>query len=405
MSMQSATGSGPLSGITVLDLGRFVAGPVTATLLAEFGARVIKVERPGVGDELRRLGPILPGGSTWWLVEGRNKECVTLNLSHPRGRDIFLHHLLPMADVVIENFRPGTLEEWELGYEDMAQENASVILLRTSGYGQHGPYRLLPGLNTAGEALGGLRYIVGEPGHPPSRPGISLADYTAGFTGTIGVLVALLERNRQGGSARGQWIDNTLYEAVMRIMEWTFVAYDQLGMVRERIGAGSAGTVPARAFLSRDNRWVGVAASGETLFRRLMRAIGREELGEDERFCDNERRIRNRVELDGVIEEWTAARDASEIVSVLRVAGVPVNLVYSAQDVFEDPHISERQSIVRVPDERFGAVAMQNVVPRLSRTPGGVRWPGRALGADNERIYGTWFAAEEMADLAAQGVI
>lgn len=396
---------GPLSGVTVLDLGRFVAGPVTATLLAEFGARVIKVERPGVGDELRRLGPILPGGSSWWLVEGRNKECVTLNLSNPRGREIFLRHLLPMADVVIENFRPGTLEGWGLGYEEMAQLNAGVILLRTSGYGQYGPYRLLPGLNTAGEALGGLRYIVGEPGQPPSRPGISLADYTAGFTGTIGVLVALLERDRQGGPPRGQWIDNTLYEAVMRLMEWTFVAYDQLGMVRERIGAGSAGTVPARAFLSRDNRWVGIAASGETLFRRLMRAIGREELGEDERFRDNERRIRNRAEIDAIIEEWAGARDHSEIVGVLRAAGVPVNLVYSARDVFEDQHIAERQSIVRVPDDRFGEIAMQNVVPRLSRTPGAVRWPGRALGADNTQIYSAWFSEVELSDLATQGVI
>lgn len=403
--MTPAQSDGPLSGITVLDLGRFVAGPVSATLLAEFGARVIKVERPKVGDELRRLGPLLPEGSSWWLVEGRNKECVTLNLSHPRGREIFLRHLVPMVDVVVENFRPGTLENWGLGYDAMASANERLILLRTSGYGQHGPYRLLPGLNTAGEALGGLRYIVGEPGLPPSRPGISLADYTAAFTGTMGVLVALLERDRPGGSSRGQWIDNTLYEAVMRLMEWTFVAYDRLGMVRERIGAGSAGTVPARAYLSRDSRWVGIAASGDTLFRRLMRAIGRPDLGEDERFLDNERRIRNRVEIDGIIEEWAAARDASEIVEVLRASGVPVNLVYSAEDVFADLHIQERESIVRVADSSGIVTAMQNVVPKLSRTPGGVRWPGRSLGEDNDRIYGTWFDSDELTELAAEGVI
>lgn len=403
MSEQEAPG--PLEGITVIDLGRFVAGPVSATLLAEFGARVIKVERPRVGDELRQLGPMLPEGSSWWLVEGRNKECITLNLSDPRGREIFLDHLLPMADVVIENFRPGTLEGWRLGYEVMERVNPCVILLRTSGYGQYGPYRMLPGLNTAGEALGGLRYIVGEPGRPPSRPGISLADYTASLTGAIGVLVALLDRDRSGGSGKGQWIDNTLYEAVMRIMEWTFVAYDRLGVVRERVGAGSAGTVPARAFLSRDNRWVGIAASGETLFRRLMSAIDRPDLREDERFKDNARRIRNRAEIDGILEEWASERDASQIVETLRAAQVPVNMVYSAKDVFEDPHVQERASIVRVADDAGVVSAMQNAVPRLSRTPGAVRWPGRALGADNERIYGQWFVPAEISELAREGVI
>ncbi len=338
----STAGAGPLSGITVVDLGRFVAGPVTASLLSDFGARVIKVERPVEGDEIRRLGPLLPQGSAWWAVEGRNKECITLNLSRPKAREIFLERLLPMADVLVENFRPGTLEQWDLGYDVMAQRNPRLILLRTSGYGQHGPYRMLPGLNTAGEALGGLRYIVGEPDRPPARPGISLADYSAAFTGAIGVLVALYERDGARPSGRGQAIDNTLYEAVMRIMEWTFAAYDRLRLVRERVGAGSYGTVPARAYLSGDSKWVGIAASGEPLFRRLAAAIGQPGLVDDERFATNERRMRNREAIDAIVAAWAEARTAAEIVQSLQAAAVPVNLVYSAADVFEDPHVAAR---------------------------------------------------------------
>jgi formyl-CoA transferase len=397
--------AGPLAGVTVVDLGRFVAGPVTASLLSDFGARVIKVERPGAGDEIRHLGPLLPDGSAWWLVEGRNKECITLNLARPRGREIFLDHLLPMADVVVENFRPGTLEHWNLGYDVIAERNPRAILLRTSGYGQDGPYRLLPGLNTAGEALGGLRYIVGEPDRPPARPGISLADYSAAFTGAIGVLVALYERDRQGGSGLGQTVDNTLYEAVMRIMEWTFAAYDRLGLVRERVGAGSFGTVPARAYLSRDGKWVGIAASGEPLFRRLAAAIGRPELVEDERFSTNERRMANRAAIDGILEAWAEARPASEIVRLLQEAAVPVNLVYSAADVFEDRHVAARQSLVPVPDGEGRPVRMQNVTPRLSRTPGRLRWAGRSVGADNARIYGAWLTPDEQEALRRDGVI
>lgn len=403
--MIAGADAGPLSGITVIDLGRFVAGPVTASLLSDFGARVIKVERPGEGDEIRRLGPLLPRGSAWWAVEGRNKECITLNLSRPRGREIFLEHLLPIADVVVENFRPGTLEQWRLGYDEMERHNPAVILLRTSGYGQNGPYRLLPGLNTAGEALGGLRYIVGEPDRAPARPGISLADYSAAFTGAIGVLVALHERDARHGSGRGQVIDNTLYEAVMRVMEWTFVAYDRLGLVRERVGAGSYGTVPARAYLSGDGKWVGIAASGEPLFRRLAKAIGQPGLPEDPRFATNERRMQNRTAIDDIVAAWVEARTAAETVRVLQAAEVPVNMVYSAADVFEDPHVCARASLVTVPDGADGQVRMQNVAPRLGRTPGRVRWAGRALGADNEDVYGAWFSADERDALRRDGII
>lgn len=395
---------GPLAGITVFDIGRFVAGPVTATVLGEFGARVVKFERPRSGDELRALGPPIADGSAWWALEGRNKENVTLDLGQPDGRDLF-RSLVRHADVVVENFRPGTLERWGLDYTNLTATNPQLILLRTSGYGSSGPYRLLPGLNTAGEALGGLRYIMGEPGEPPTRPGVALADYTAAMLGAVGVLVALYERDRPGGSKRGQWIDNTLYEAVMRIMEWTFVAYDQNGVVRERIGAGSAGTVPARAYLSRDQRWVGISAASDDLFRRLADAMRRPELGSDRRFATNQDRVAHRREIDRLIEDWAATLDAKQIVETLRAAQVPVNEVCSVADIFDDPHVAARRSLVTTQLSDGRPVVMQGVVPRLSRTPGEVRWAGRPLGADTRKVFGEWVTTETIDDLEQRGII
>jgi formyl-CoA transferase len=377
--------NGPLSGLTVFDIGRFVAGPVTATILGEFGARVIKFEKLPKGDEIRQLGPAIEEGSAWWAVEGRNKETVTLDLSEEKGQELF-KRLVPKADVVVENFRPGRLEAWGLGYETLAGLNSRLILLRTSGYGQSGPYRLFPGLNTAGEALGGLRYIMGDPDRPPTRPGIALADYTAAFMGAVGVLISLYERDRLGGSGRGQWIDNTLYESVMRLMEWTFVAYHQSGTVRERIGAGSAGTVPARAYQSKDSKWVGVAAAGDQLFARLAAAIGRADLARDERFATNTARVANRTEIDKIIGEWVAKYDAAQVVKTLREAQVPTNPVCSVADIFVDEHISERESLIHTKLPSGRDVMMQTVVPRLSRTPGGIRWAGRPLGSDTHSV-------------------
>lgn len=402
--MMDERGTGPLSNLTVIDLGRFVAGPVTATILGDFGARIIKVEKPHQGDELRELGPRIEGGSAWWALEGRNKENITLDLSQPKGQEA-LKRMVADADVVVENFRPGTLEKWNLDYDQLSEINPRVILIRTSGYGQSGPYRMFPATNTAGEALGGLRYIVGDPDAPPTRPGIALADYAAAMTGAIGVLVALYERDRGGGSGSGQWIDNTLFESIMRIMEWTFVAYDQVGIVRERIGAGSAGTVPARAYLSRDRKWVGVAAASDVLFGRLCVAIGLPQLAHDVRFQNNEMRVENRVELDAIIESWASLNDAAAVVNALQEQGVPVNQILSAEDIFQNAHIAARGSLVQtvLPDGR--AVTMQGVFPRLSRTPGAARWAGRALGSDTQSVLSEWFSNDELADLANSGII
>jgi crotonobetainyl-CoA:carnitine CoA-transferase CaiB-like acyl-CoA transferase len=402
--MTNGESSGPLHGLTVVDLGRFVAGPVTATILGDFGARVIKVEKPGDGDELRELGPRIEGGSAWWALEGRNKENITLDLSQPQGQEV-LKRMIVDADVVVENFRPGTLERWNLDYDELSRINPRLILIRTSGYGQSGPYRMFPATNTAGEALGGLRYIVGDPGAPPTRPGIALADYAAALTGAIGVLVALYERDRGGGSDTGQWIDNTLFESIMRIMEWTFVAYDQSGIVRERIGAGSAGTVPARAYMSRDGKWVGVAAASDVLFRRLCIAIGNSAIADDARFRTNELRVANRVELDKLIESWANANDVTDIVDALQEQGVPVNQILSVEDIFQNPHVAERESLVQteLPDGR--SVTMQGVVPLLSRTPGATRWAGRSLGSDTTSVLSEWFTSDELEALTSGGII
>jgi crotonobetainyl-CoA:carnitine CoA-transferase CaiB-like acyl-CoA transferase len=366
--------NGPLAGIRVIDAGRFVGGPITATILAEFGAQVIKVERPGAGDDLRRLGPIVDGRSLWWSVEGRNKLSITLDLGKPRGQEL-LKELAAQADVLIENFRPGTLEKWGLAPESLRAVNPGLIILRTSGYGQTGPYKHLPAFNTAAEAMGGLRYLVGEPDRPPARPGIALGDYAGAVFGAIGVLVALYERDARG-SGQGQVIDNALYEAVMRLLEWTVAAHDALGTVRERVGAGSAGTAPARAYLAKDGRWVGISAATDAIFRKLTAAMGVPEMGTDPRFVTNWDRIANITALNDAIEAWVVARDADEVIRVLLEAGVPVNLVYTAKDLFQDEHILARESIVRVPDPQFGELGMQNVVPRLERTPGKVQRGG-----------------------------
>ncbi len=396
---------GPLHGLTIFDVGRFVAGPVSATILGEFGARVIKFEKPGRGDELRHLGPALHSdASAWWALEGRNKELVGLDLGHEAGQAAF-KGMVAHADVLVENFRPGTLERWGLDFETLSGINPRLILLRTSGYGQFGPYRLLPGLNTAGEALGGLRYIVGFPDRPPSRPGVAIADYTAALMGAIGVLIALYERDAREGSGRGQWIDNTLYEAVMRIMEWTFVAYDQRGIVRERVGAESAGTVPARAYLSKDEHWVGIAAAGDKLFGQLATAIGEPSLATDERFLTNAARISHRGELDEILERWAAEHEADKIVSTLQAGGVPANLVYSVAEIFQDPHVAERASLVPVPGEDGQSIIMQAVVPRLSRTPGRDQWAGRRQGSDTASVFSDWLDAETIESLHQAGVI
>lgn len=400
-----ARAAGPLAGITVLDLGRFVAGPVAATILGEFGARVIKVEKPVVGDDLRRLGWSKDGNSLWWSVEGRNKDSITLDLSKPAGRAILLR-LVDHADVVVENFRAGTLERWGMGWDELTARNERLILLRTSGYGQTGPYSQRAAFNTAVESLGGLRYIMGESDRPPARPGIALGDYSGALTGVIGVLLALYSRDGSG-DGRGQWIDNALYESVMRITEYTIPAVHHLGRVRERIGSESVGTVPARAFQCSDGIWVGLSAANDQMFGRLAHAMQMPDLIVDPRSATNAVRIQNSAWLHGVIEDWVSARPSAEVLKLLDKAEVSISEVLSADRLIQDPHVLARQSVVEVEDPLLGTTLMQNVAPRLSRTPGHINHAGPVLGSSNEDIYSGLLnlTDDELDELRNTGVI
>jgi formyl-CoA transferase len=368
----------------VIDMGHFVAGPVAATFLADFGADVVKIEMPLRGDELRRIGWTKDGHSLWWSVEARNKRSITLDLRSEKGRDLLLR-LADTADVIVESFQPGTLESWGLGWDVLHSRNRRLILLRTSGFGQTGPYRHLPAFNTTIESMGGLRYLVGDPDGPPARPGIALGDYTGAMIGAYGVMVALYERDA-AGDGTGQWIDNALYEDALRLTEYTLPAYQHLGRVRERTGAGSAGTAPARAFRAADGRWVGLAAAGDHIFKRLCAAMLMPELATDDRFASNAARLVHSDELDAIIEAWASAHDTSAMMRMLQAAEVPAFPVYSAKDIVEDPHIRERRAVVDVPDPTLGHSIMPGVVPRLSRTPGDVRTAGPTLGSHNDEI-------------------
>ena len=396
---------GPLAGIRVIDLGHFVAGPVTATLLGEFGADVIKVERRGAGDGLRRLGWLKDGESLWWSVEARNKRSITLDISQPAGLDLLLR-LIDTADVLVENLRPGALARRGLTREALEERNPRLIFLQTSGYGQTGPYAGLPAFNTAVESLGGLRYLVGEPDRPPARPGIAFGDYAGALFGTIGVLLALYERDG-AGSGRGQGVDNALYEAVMRLTEYTISGFDQLGRVRERVGGGSVGTVPARSYRCADGLWVGISAASDAMYVRLCETIGRPELIDDPRLCTNSVRIENRELIDGAIEAWAAERAARDAVAELRAAAVSVSLVHTAATLVEDEHVRAREAVIAVDDQRFGPLRMQGVVPRLTRTPGGVRRSAPAQGEHNREIYCGELGLDEaeFERLEADGVI
>lgn len=397
--------TGPLAGIRVLDVGWFIAGPVAATILGEFGADVIKVERPGRGDDLRHLGWLADGNSLWWSVEARNKRSITLNLAHPKGQAI-LGRLIRSADVLVENFTPGTMEKWGLGWDAVSAMNSRLIMLRTSGFGQTGPYSRVAAFNTAVESLGGLRYIMGEPDRPPARPGIALGDYTGALLGTIGVLLALFERDA-AGSGQGQWIDNALHEAVLRITEYTIPGYQHLGRIRERVGGGSVGTVPARAFLGADGVWVGISAANDAMFGRLCNSMDHPEWAQDERFRTNAARIQHRDDVHALIERWCSERPSGEIVEVLQRAEVSAIEVMTSKALVADPHIQARQSVVEVPDPVFGRTLMQGVAPRLARTPGRVRHAGPVLGADNEAIYSgeLGISPPELDALRAEGVI
>lgn len=395
----------PLAGVRVIEMGVLLAGPFCGQLLADFGAEVIKVEAPGVGDPMRAWGQHRKDGrSLWWPVIARNKKSITLNLREPEGQEI-ARRLIATADILVENFRPGTLERWGLGWDRLSEINPKLIMVRVSGYGQTGPYSQRAGFGVIGEAMGGLRNVTGYPDRPPTRVGISIGDSLAATFGALGALVALHHRDVNGG--RGQVVDVGIYEAILAMMESTIPEYALTGYIRGRTGSTIPGVAPSNIYPTRDGDYVLIAGNADNVFRRLSEAIGHPEWPDDPRFATHQARGEHMEELDGMIADWTRQRSAEEILATMHEAGVPAGKVYTAKDMLEDPQFAARENIVWVEDPEIGPIPMQNVVPRLSETPGAVRSTGPALGQHNAEIYGDLFgiSPEEQASLRERGVI
>jgi crotonobetainyl-CoA:carnitine CoA-transferase CaiB-like acyl-CoA transferase len=394
----------PLEGIRVLDLGTRIAAPFAATLLADFGAEVIKVELPGSGDFMRNIGPFADGYSLWWAVEGRNKKSITLDLRKPRGQEV-LKRLVAVSDVAVENFQPGTLEQWGLGYEVLREINPSLILARVSVYGQTGPYRDRPGLDRIGIGFGGLLYITGYPDRPPVRPGVIISDYLTGVFNAFAVMMALYHRDLH--AAAGQSIDLALYESVFRILEHTVTAYDRLGVVREREGNRLRNSAPLDNWETQDGEFVCIVAAGDGLFPRLAAAMEREDLLRDPRFSSLEARVAHADEINAIVGQWVKRHSAAEVERILVAARVPVTRAYSIADIARDPHFAARNDIVSVDDPTIGQLRMQAAYPRLSDTPGSIRRGAPKLGEHNQEVFGALLGMsdEEIATLRGAGII
>lgn len=395
---------GPLRGIRVIELGQLIAGPYCGQMLADFGAEVIKIEPPKIGDAMRQWGRSDADGETvWWSVIARGKRSVTLDLRRPEGQEV-LRSLVAEADVLVENFRPGTLERWGLGPETLSEINPRLIMARISGFGQDGPYAQRAGFASVCEAIGGLRHISGYPDRPPVRVGLSLGDTMAGVNAFIGVLLALQHRQRSG---RGQVVDSTIYESILGLTEALVAEYDAMGHVRERNGSSLPGIAPSNAYPSADGRDVIIGANQDSVFQRLCEVMGTPDLAREPRFETHRARGENAEALDEIIAQWSRTLPADTLIERLAETGVPVGLAYTAADMLRDPHFAARESIVRVPDEKRGTLAMPNVFPRLSETPGTVRGPGPKLGADTEAVLRErlGFDQSQIAALQADGVI
>ncbi|CAA9588855.1 MAG: L-carnitine dehydratase/bile acid-inducible protein F [uncultured Thermomicrobiales bacterium] len=402
-----AGGEQPLAGLRVLELGTLIAGPFATRLMAEFGARVIKVEAPGAADPLRTWRYVDPrtGTSIWWAVQARNKHLVTLDLKHPDGLAL-AKRLAAECDIIVENFRPGLLERLGLGWETLHALNPRLILVRVSGYGQTGPARDKPGFGSVGESLGGLRYVTGEPERPPVRPGISLGDSLAALYAVVGALIAVYARDVRG-TGEGQIVDVALYEAVFSMMESMLPEYDLAGLVRERTGSALPGIAPSNTYRTGDEGYVVIGGNSDPIFRRLMAAIGQPALADNPRYRSNADRAAHAAELDTLIEDWTSERPAQEIVALLDGANVPVGLIYSVADIVDEPQYRAREMILDAEIAGIGTVKMPGLVPKLSATPGRVAWYGGEPGSHNREIYQGLLGIddEEFARLAREGVI
>jgi formyl-CoA transferase len=395
------TAAGPLAGLKVLEMGQLIAGPFAAKTLADFGAEVVKIEPPGAGDPLRNWRLLKNGTSVWWQVQSRNKRSVALDLRKPEGQEI-ARQLAAEADVLIENFRPGALEGWGLGPEQLLEANPRLIVLRISGYGQTGPYRDRPGFGVVGEAMGGLRHLTAEPGRVPVRVGVSMGDTLAALHGVIGILLSLQERQRSG---RGQVVDVALYEAVFNCMESLLPEYSAFGAVRGPGGSALPGIAPSNAYLCRDG-YALVAGNGDSIFKRLMAAIARDDLGADPALADNAGRVERVAEIDAAIGAWTLGRSVDEVLQALDTAAVPAGRIYTVADIAADPHYAARGMLQQVRLDDGDTPTVPGVVPKLSRTPGGHRRNAPRIGQDTDSVMRELGLSEEqIAGLKSRGVI
>ena len=394
---------GALEGLKVVEMGQLIAGPFAGKTLGEFGADVIKIEAPDGGDPLRNWRLIKDGTSVWWQVQSRNKRSIAIDLRSDEGQAI-AKQLIAQADVLIENFRPGTLEGWGMGYDELAKTNPGLIMLRISGYGQTGPYRDLPGFGSIGEAMGGLRHLTGESGRVPVRCGISIGDTLAALHGVIGVLTALHHRN--AGDGKGQVVDVALHEAVFNVMESLVPEYSAFGVVREPAGSALPGIAPSNAYRCSDGAVVLIAGNGDSIFKRLMLEIGRDDLANDPALADNAGRVKGVEALDRAIEAWTLQRPAADVVAVLGKARVPAGLAYTAKDIVEDPHYRSRNMILEQQTRDGYTVAVPGIVPKLLGTPGSVRSSAPHLGDDTDEVLEeVGFSAQDIKALRERKVV
>ena len=395
----------PLEGVRVIDVSTFISGPFATTQLAEFGAEVIKLELPVVGDPLRKFGTVTPNGDTLpWLSECRNKKSATLDLRKPEGAEL-LKRMCADADILVENFQPGTMEKWGIGWDVLHAINPRLIMVRISGYGQTGPYSGRPGFGRIGNAFGGLSYLAGYPDRPPVTPGsATIPDYLSGIYGAMGAMLAMEARRKTG---RGQVVDIGLYEPVFRILDELAPAFHHKGYVRERMGPGTVNVVPHSHYPTKDNRWIAIACTSDKIFARLAAAMGASALGGDGKWGTIRQREAARAEVDAYVGAWTSSLTRDELLQTCEEEQVPCGPVYAIDEIFEDPHYKARGNILMMQDPRIGELAIPNLVPRLSETPGEVKWLGPAMGEHNGEIYRDWLKLSdaEMEALTAARVI
>jgi crotonobetainyl-CoA:carnitine CoA-transferase CaiB-like acyl-CoA transferase len=400
-------GKSLLEGVRILELANVVAGPFAASLLADYGAEVIKVEQPGEGDSVRSSGPKRKGVNLWWKVAGRNKKNITLNLREPRGQEI-CKQLVSKCDAVIENFRPGALEKWNLGWDQLSKVNPSLIMLRISGFGQTGPYSPRPGFGKIAEAMSGVMQITGNRGEKPISPGFSFADTVSGLTGAFALMTALYNRDALG-IKKGQVIDVALFESIFRLIEWQVTLFDQLGLVPERNGARMAlGASPwlINNYLTKDGKWVAISSATKSVMDRVLKLIGGNELLNDDRF-KSEKAAMNMDELDSIVSNWMKKHDRKEVIGLFVANGAVAAPIYDIRDIFEDPQYAARNDIVAVEDPDLGQMKMLGVMPKFPAMPGKIRWTGKEMGAFNQEVYCglLGMAQSELEKLTAEGIL